>query len=147
MLHQADQGIDIEVRFDEIAEQLEAVFAGPRERRPGDLHAEGLAQECSAQRVTFERAVPHRAEHPARARPTQELVGVGAAGDAAVVDLVSGSRDTRPLSGGQPKSLLGNEIRLDIEQTKTVYEFQNEPDAAAFFDDSYLPKGDVLLMK
>ena len=34
-----------------------------------------------------------------------------------------------------------------IEQTKTVYEFQNEPDAAAFFDDSYLPKGDVLLMK
>ena len=64
--------------------------------------------------------MPHRAEHPARARPTQELVGVGAAGDAAVVDLVSGSRDTRPLSGGQPKSLLGNEIRLDIEQTKTV---------------------------
>ena len=26
-----------------------------------------------------------------------------------------------------------------IEQTKSVYEFQNEPDAALFFDPSYLP--------
>ncbi|MGR3499603.1 MAG: ABC transporter substrate-binding protein [Limimaricola soesokkakensis] len=34
-----------------------------------------------------------------------------------------------------------------IEQTKTVYEFQNEPDAATFFDDSYLPEGDVLMLK
>ncbi len=36
--------------------------------------------------------------------------------------------------------------RMDaaIEQTRTVYEFQNEPDAAAFFDASFLPEGDVL---
>lgn len=34
-----------------------------------------------------------------------------------------------------------------IEQTKSVYEFQNEPDAAAYFDDSYLPSGDVLTLQ
>ena len=39
-----------------------------------------------------------------------------------------------------------DEARMDaaIEQTRTVYEFQNEPDAAAFFDASFLPGGDVL---
>ena len=34
-----------------------------------------------------------------------------------------------------------------IEQTKTVYTFQTEPDAAKFFDDSYLPEGDLLMLK
>ena len=34
-----------------------------------------------------------------------------------------------------------------IEQTKTIYEFQNDADPAAFFDDSYLPDGDVLMLK
>ncbi|SLN46196.1 NMT1/THI5 like protein [Roseivivax jejudonensis] len=34
-----------------------------------------------------------------------------------------------------------------IEQTRTVYEFQNEPDPAALFDASYLPEGDVLMLE
>ncbi|QPH52949.1 ABC transporter substrate-binding protein [Pontivivens ytuae] len=34
-----------------------------------------------------------------------------------------------------------------IEQTRTVYEFQNEPDAAVIFDASYLPEGDVLSLE
>ncbi|MEM6972010.1 MAG: ABC transporter substrate-binding protein [Pseudomonadota bacterium] len=34
-----------------------------------------------------------------------------------------------------------------IEQTKTVYEFQNTPDAAVIFDASYLPAGDVLTLQ
>lgn len=38
--------------------------------------------------------------------------------------------------------------RLDaaIEQTRQVYEFQSEPDPAAFFDAGYLPEGDVLML-
>lgn len=34
-----------------------------------------------------------------------------------------------------------------VEQTRTVYEFQNEPDPAAFFDASFLPDGDVLSLE
>ncbi|MCC1494606.1 ABC transporter substrate-binding protein [Cognatishimia sp. F0-27] len=34
-----------------------------------------------------------------------------------------------------------------IEQTKTVYDFQNEPDPSLFFDSSYLPVADVLMLK
>lgn len=33
-----------------------------------------------------------------------------------------------------------------IEQTKSVYEFQTEPDASLYFDGSYLPAGDALKM-
>ncbi len=32
-----------------------------------------------------------------------------------------------------------------IEQTKSVYEFQNEPDAALYFDPSFLPEGGIKL--
>ena len=34
-----------------------------------------------------------------------------------------------------------------IEQTKTVYEFQSEPDASAYFDDSYLPPADARMLQ
>ncbi|MBT0959025.1 ABC transporter substrate-binding protein [Alphaproteobacteria bacterium KMM 3653] len=34
-----------------------------------------------------------------------------------------------------------------IEQTKSVYEFQNEPDAALYFDDSFLPDSESLMLK
>lgn len=34
-----------------------------------------------------------------------------------------------------------------IEQTKLVYEFQSEPDAALYFDDSYLPDASVRMLK
>ncbi len=34
-----------------------------------------------------------------------------------------------------------------IEQTKSVYEFQTEPDAALYFDDSYLPDDGSLMLK
>ncbi|MFQ6554285.1 ABC transporter substrate-binding protein [Aestuariibius insulae] len=33
-----------------------------------------------------------------------------------------------------------------IEQTRQVYEFQTEPDPSLFFDGSYLPEGDVLML-
>ncbi|QFT63593.1 ABC transporter substrate-binding protein [Roseivivax sp. THAF30] len=33
-----------------------------------------------------------------------------------------------------------------IEQTRTVYEFQNEPDIAALFDDSYLPEAEARML-
>ncbi|SHI79185.1 ABC transporter substrate-binding protein [Wenxinia saemankumensis] len=38
--------------------------------------------------------------------------------------------------------------RMDasIEQTRTVYEFQNEPDAALYFDDSYLPPAEARML-
>lgn len=34
-----------------------------------------------------------------------------------------------------------------IEQTKTVYEFQNPPDAASYFTDAYLPKDGSLMLQ
>jgi len=34
-----------------------------------------------------------------------------------------------------------------IEQTRSVYEFQTEPDAATFFDASYLPPADARMLK
>jgi len=34
-----------------------------------------------------------------------------------------------------------------IEQTKTVYEFQNEPDASLYFDSSYLPTDGSLMLE
>ena len=34
-----------------------------------------------------------------------------------------------------------------IEQTKTVYEFQNEPDASLYFDSSYLPSDGSLMLE
>ncbi|WP_231592504.1 ABC transporter substrate-binding protein [Pelagovum pacificum] len=34
-----------------------------------------------------------------------------------------------------------------IEQTQTVYEFQNEPDAALYFDGSYLPPAEELMLQ
>ncbi|WP_371156906.1 ABC transporter substrate-binding protein [Jannaschia sp. 2305UL9-9] len=34
-----------------------------------------------------------------------------------------------------------------IEQTKLVYEFQSEPDAALYFDDSFLPAADARMLK
>jgi NitT/TauT family transport system substrate-binding protein len=34
-----------------------------------------------------------------------------------------------------------------IEQTKSVYEFQNQPDAALYFDPSYLPTDGSLMLK
>ena len=34
-----------------------------------------------------------------------------------------------------------------IEQTKSVYEFTSEPDAALYFDDSYLPAADVRMLQ
>ena len=34
-----------------------------------------------------------------------------------------------------------------IEQTKSVYEFQNEPDASLYFDSSYLPETDSLMLQ
>ncbi|MEM7496537.1 MAG: ABC transporter substrate-binding protein [Pseudomonadota bacterium] len=34
-----------------------------------------------------------------------------------------------------------------IEQTRTVYEFQNEPDPAVIFDASYLPANDILSLE
>ena len=36
---------------------------------------------------------------------------------------------------------------MAIEQTKTVYEFQHEPDPAVIFDASYLPDGDILSLE
>ncbi|GGE56021.1 ABC transporter substrate-binding protein [Actibacterium pelagium] len=34
-----------------------------------------------------------------------------------------------------------------IEQTKSVYEFNSEPDASKYFDDSYLPAADARMLK
>ena len=34
-----------------------------------------------------------------------------------------------------------------IEQTKSVYEFQNEPDMALYFDSSYLPTDGSLMLQ
>ncbi len=34
-----------------------------------------------------------------------------------------------------------------VEQTRSVYEFQNDPDPAAFFDPGYLPEGDALKLQ
>ena len=34
-----------------------------------------------------------------------------------------------------------------LEQTKSVYEFQNAPDAAALFDDSYLPPAEARMLQ
>ncbi|MBL4813096.1 MAG: ABC transporter substrate-binding protein [Rhodobacteraceae bacterium] len=34
-----------------------------------------------------------------------------------------------------------------IEQTRSVYEFQNEPDAALYFDNSFLPASDMLMLQ
>lgn len=34
-----------------------------------------------------------------------------------------------------------------IEQTRSVYEFQNEPDAALYFDSSFLPASDMLMLQ
>ncbi|MEL6685073.1 MAG: ABC transporter substrate-binding protein, partial [Pseudomonadota bacterium] len=34
-----------------------------------------------------------------------------------------------------------------IEQTKSVYEFNNEPDMSLYFDGSYLPAAEMLMLK
>jgi NitT/TauT family transport system substrate-binding protein len=34
-----------------------------------------------------------------------------------------------------------------IEQTKSVYEFQNAPDAALYFDASYLPEAAEMMLE
>jgi NitT/TauT family transport system substrate-binding protein len=34
-----------------------------------------------------------------------------------------------------------------IEQTKSVYEFKNEPDASLYFDSSFLPSSDMRMLK
>ena len=34
-----------------------------------------------------------------------------------------------------------------IEQTKSVYDFENDPDPALYFAGSYLPGADMLMLK
>ena len=38
-------------------------------------------------------------------------------------------------------------MALAIEQTRSVYEFQNEPDAALYFTDAYLPSDGSLMLE
>src|SRR5690606_2532290 len=86
---QSEQGVDVEVFLHESPQQVEASFArrGETDARPGQTC--DLCEECCPELVTFEAAVPHRAEDLTLASAAEELLDTRLPRHPPVVDLIS----------------------------------------------------------